>query len=112
MASEPSNASVPSDNSRLATRESQLTRDQLDDLAGEFRYVITDMICRAGSGHLGGALSLVEIVIDLYWRELNIDPSNPLWPQRDRVVLSKELSFGLGVTFVSGERFDLYEVAD
>jgi hypothetical protein len=32
--------------------------------------------------------------------------------EEDRVVLSKELSFGLGVTFVSGERFDLYEVAD
>jgi transketolase len=66
-----------------------LSREELDRLAGEFRYVITDMICRAGSGHLGGALSLVEIVIDLYWRELRIDPSHPLWPERDRVVLSK-----------------------
>ena len=34
-----------------------------DDLAKEFRYVITDMICRSGSGHIGGALSLVEIII-------------------------------------------------
>ena len=41
---------------------------------GEFRYVITDMIRRAGSGHLGGALSLVEIVVTLYWRVLQIRP--------------------------------------
>ena len=47
------------------------------------------MICRAGSGHLGGALSLVEIVITLYWRVMNIDPKNPKWPDRDRLVISK-----------------------
>lgn len=64
-------------------------REQFDRLAGEFRYVITDMICRAGSGHLGGALSLVEIMISLYWRVMNIEPANPKWVDRDRLVLSK-----------------------
>lgn len=64
-------------------------REEFDRLAGELRYVMTDMICRAGSGHLGGALSLVEIVVTLYWRVLNIDPKNPKYPDRDRVVLSK-----------------------
>jgi transketolase len=64
-------------------------REEFDRLAGEFRYVITDMICRAGSGHLGGALSLVEIIISMYWRILKIDPANPAWEDRDRVVLSK-----------------------
>lgn len=64
-------------------------RDEFDRLAGEFRYVITDMICRAGSGHLGGALSLVEVMISLYWRIMKIDPSNPGWKDRDRLVLSK-----------------------
>lgn len=64
--------------------------DELDRLAGEFRYVITDMICRAGSGHLGGALSLVEVFISLYWRGiLRFDPKNPTWEERDRLVLSK-----------------------
>ncbi len=62
---------------------------EFDRLAGEFRYVITDMICRAGSGHLGGALSLVEIIITLYWRILRTDPANPRWEGRDRLVLSK-----------------------
>ncbi len=64
-------------------------RADFDRLAGEFRYIITDMICRAGSGHLGGALSLVEIVISLYWRIMNVDPENPSWEDRDRMVLSK-----------------------
>jgi len=64
-------------------------RDEFDRLAGEFRYVITDMICRAGSGHLGGALSLVEVMISLYWRIMKIDPNDPKWEGRDRLVLSK-----------------------
>ena len=64
-------------------------RKQLDRLAAEWRYVITDMICRAKSGHIGGALSLVEIVITLYKRIMRLDPENPKWDERDRLVLSK-----------------------
>ncbi len=64
-------------------------RSRADDLAKEFRYVITDMICRAGSGHLGGALSLVEIIISLYYRIMNVHPDEPHWPDRDRLILSK-----------------------
>lgn len=64
-------------------------RKAFDDLAGEFRYVITDMICRSGSGHLGGSLSLVETTITLYWRIMNFDPNNPAWEDRDRLVMSK-----------------------
>ena len=67
----------------------EFDRDRFDELAGEFRYVITDMICRAGSGHLGGALSLVEIIISLYWRIMKVDPANPKWEERDRLVMSK-----------------------
>lgn len=62
---------------------------EFDRLAGEFRYVITDMICRAGSGHIGGALSLVETIITLYWRIMRTDAANPRWDERDRLVLSK-----------------------
>ncbi|MCX7679297.1 MAG: transketolase [Spirochaetes bacterium] len=66
-----------------------ITNDHLDALAKDFRYIITDMICRAGSGHLGGALSLVEIIITLYYRIMKVEPQNPLWEERDRLVLSK-----------------------
>ena len=64
-------------------------REEFDALAAEWRYVITDMICRAGSGHLGGALSLVEVVMTLYKRILNVEPNDPKWDKRDRLVMSK-----------------------
>lgn len=60
-----------------------------DRLAGELRYVVTDMICRSGSGHIGGALSLVEILVTLYYRSMKIDPQDPKRADRDRLVLSK-----------------------
>lgn len=65
------------------------SKEQLDALAKEIRYVITDMICRAGSGHIGGALSLVEIMITLYYRVMNVKPEDPRWDDRDRFILSK-----------------------
>ncbi len=64
-------------------------REAFDVRALEWRYVITDMICRAGSGHLGGALSLVEIVMTLFYRSMKVDPTNAKWEERDRLVLSK-----------------------
>ena len=62
---------------------------EFDRLAAELRYVITDMICRSGSGHIGGALSLVEILMTLYYRSMNVRPDEPQWVDRDRLVLSK-----------------------
>ena len=67
----------------------EFNKEQFDRIAGEWRYVITDMICRAGSGHIGGALSLVEIMVSLYYRDMAVDPNQPEWPDRDRLVLSK-----------------------
>ena len=67
----------------------QFNQKKFTRLADEWRYVITDMICRAGSGHLGGALSLIEIMATLYHRIMNVDPKNPAMDNRDRLVLSK-----------------------
>lgn len=64
-------------------------RREADRMAAEWRYIITDMICRAGSGHVGGALSLVEIMHTLYYRIMRVDPGNPHDPARDRLVMSK-----------------------
>ncbi len=64
-------------------------KDAYDELAKEYRYLITDMICRAGSGHLGGAVSLVETIITLYHRIMNVQPEEPRWKGRDRLVMSK-----------------------
>lgn len=68
---------------------SQWDEEQLDELAREYRYVLTEMICRAGSGHIGGVLSLVEIIISLYYRTMRVRPDEPRWPDRDRLILSK-----------------------
>ncbi len=53
------------------------------------RKDILEMIHAAGSGHPGGSLSLVEILIYLYCKEMNINPEKPDLPDRDRLVLSK-----------------------
>jgi transketolase len=64
-------------------------KEQLDRLAREFRYIITDIMCRAGGGHIGGSLSLVEIIITLYFRIMSLRPDEPRWEDRDRFILSK-----------------------
>ena len=69
--------------------KAELSHDDLDQLAREFRYVATDAMCRSGSGHIGGVMSLVEVVITLYYRVMNVRPGDPGWADRDRLVLSK-----------------------
>ena len=71
------------------TVTAEFNKDAYDALAREYRYIITDMICRAKSGHIGGALSLVEIIISLYHRVMNVKPEEPRWEDRDRLVMSK-----------------------
>jgi transketolase len=43
----------------------------------------------AGGGHIGGALSMMDVVVALYYHVLKVDPKNPKWEERDRFVLSK-----------------------
>ena len=58
-------------------------------LARTTRSQIMKMIGRAGSGHVGGCLSVVEILLTLYYRFLRIRPTDPAWEARDRLVMSK-----------------------
>jgi transketolase len=62
---------------------------QLQRHAKQLRKDILDITFWAGGSHIGGALSMVEIMILLYYKYLNIDPKNPEMPDRDRVILSK-----------------------
>jgi transketolase len=55
----------------------------------EARRWIVRMIHSAGSGHPGGSLSAIDVLMVLYGRVMRHDPSNPSWPDRDRLVLSK-----------------------
>ncbi|MCX6817514.1 MAG: transketolase [Candidatus Aenigmarchaeota archaeon] len=58
-------------------------------LATEIRKDIIRMTCEAGSGHPGGSLSSVEIMVSLYFNVMKHDPKNQAWDDRDRFVLSK-----------------------
>jgi transketolase len=53
------------------------------------RRDIVSMIGKAGSGHPGGSLSAVEIVVTLYWKVMRHKPSDPAWQDRDKFILSK-----------------------
>jgi transketolase len=61
----------------------------LKEKAKEVRVNIIDMIFIAQSGHPGGALSAADLMTALYFDILKIDPKNPHWPDRDRLILSK-----------------------
>ncbi|MCH7606791.1 MAG: transketolase [Chloroflexi bacterium] len=63
--------------------------EELVGLAKEVRRDIIQTIYTAGSGHPGGSLSELEILISLYFRVMRHDPANPHWPDRDRLILSK-----------------------
>ncbi|MFZ5645342.1 MAG: transketolase [Bacillota bacterium] len=61
----------------------------LEKKAHELRNLCVDTVMWAGSGHIGGALSAMDILTILYHKYLNINPKDPAWPDRDRFILSK-----------------------
>jgi transketolase len=63
--------------------------EELQSTAKRVRREIIEMIGAAGSGHPGGSLSAVELIVELYFDYMRIDPKNPKWPDRDRFILSK-----------------------
>jgi transketolase len=62
---------------------------ELQKTANEIRKGIVTAVHSAKSGHPGGSLSAADIFTYLYFEEMNIDPKNPKWEDRDRMVLSK-----------------------
>lgn len=60
----------------------------LECLATKCRLNVIRMLKSSGHGHLGGALSAIDIVTALYFSEMNIDPNTPDKSDRDRFVLS------------------------
>ncbi len=64
-------------------------KQQLKRNANTIRMDIIEQVHSAKSGHPGGSLSIADIMSYLYFIELNVDPKNPKWEERDRFVLSK-----------------------
>ena len=64
-------------------------KKQLQITACKIRMGVIESTYGAKAGHPGGSLSAAEVYTYLYFKEMNIDPKNPKWEDRDRFVLSK-----------------------
>ncbi len=62
---------------------------KLESIAKNTRKLILEAVTEAGSGHPGGSLSAVELLVALYFYKMRHDPKNPKWEDRDRFILSK-----------------------
>lgn len=66
----------------------QLKRD-LEDFAFRIRIACVEELKSLGFGHIGGSLSIADVLSVLYGHKMRIDPKNPGWPERDKLVCSK-----------------------
>ena len=62
---------------------------EMRTIAQRLRGRTLQMVHRARASHIGGCLSIADLMACLYWKILRIDPNNPEWPDRDRFILSK-----------------------
>jgi transketolase len=62
---------------------------ELEEIARRARRLLLTAVNRAQAGHLGGPLSVTDILVALFFDAMRIDPANPGWAERDRFVLSK-----------------------
>ena len=66
-----------------------MDKKALAKIALDIRKNAVSAVHAAKSGHPGGSLGIADILAYLYFEEMNIDPKNPTWEDRDRFVLSK-----------------------
>lgn len=66
-----------------------MTNKELELIAARGRCLGMQMVFRAASGHIGGSLSAMDILTELYFEQLRVDPERPQAPERDRFVMSK-----------------------
>jgi transketolase len=69
--------------------QGRLSPTELAYLAQSLRLDVLEMLHDRQSGHIGGAFSAAEILTVLYFQELRVRPREPVWPGRDRFILSK-----------------------
>ncbi len=66
-----------------------MTPEDLRKLANKIRRRDLQAVFEAGAGHIGGEMSVADILTALYFKIMHVEPQNPKAPQRDRLVLSK-----------------------
>ena len=62
---------------------------EIEEKAYQIRRLSVEMITYGRWGHIGGSFSMAEILAVLYFQAMQVDPQNPKWDKRDRLVLSK-----------------------
>src|ERR1700754_1030798 len=72
-----------------AGRRERIDVAGLEDMAAEVRRSVVTMVDRAGLGHIGGDLSVTDILVTLFGAVLDVDPADPTRFDRDRFILSK-----------------------
>ena len=82
---------------------------ELAALSDELRRKTVDVIVGAKTGHIGGDMSVMDILVMLYFRHMNIRPENQNDPARDRFVLSKGHSVESYYTVLAEKGFFSYE---
>lgn len=63
--------------------------ENLSALAYELRENVVDMVMEGKAGHIGGDMSVMEILTELYFEQMNISPENMDFPDRDKFIMSK-----------------------
>ncbi len=61
----------------------ELPAESLEQIARNVRRDILTLLAQSGSGHTGGSLSMTDVLVSLLFHEVNLDPRNPDWPDRD-----------------------------
>ncbi|AWS48148.1 transketolase [Streptosporangium sp. 'caverna'] len=74
---------------RIRTGSPEEAAAELDRVSHEVRRSVVKMIARAQLGHIGGDLSVTDILVACFYGVLSLDPEKPRWENRDRFVLSK-----------------------
>lgn len=63
--------------------------ENLKALSYKLREDTVNIIMAGGGGHIGGDMSVMEILVDLYFRQMNVSPEKEEDPERDRFIMSK-----------------------
>lgn len=85
-----------------------MEKDKLEELkllSAKIRKDVLEMLEKRGYGHMGGSLSIVELMSVLYGKQLRYDAKNPDWEERDMVVLSKDIQAQRGIVYLQKKDF-------
>ncbi|MBT8370678.1 MAG: hypothetical protein KJO34_06930 [Deltaproteobacteria bacterium] len=85
---------------------------ELAKIAVQNRKNILRLMKAGRTGHIGGALSAIDIMTALYFKIMRVDPQNPDWPQRDRFVLSAGHKCLALYATLAGKGFFGHEILD